>query len=305
MKKDYSIQVDEECAGKRLDRAISDMTELSRSALKTHLTSLLVNGKEEKLSYKCREGDEIEILLEWEELELKAEDISLDIIYEDDNYIVINKPYGMVVHPAAGNFSGTVVNALMGMKKELSTGDDIDEFRPGIVHRLDKETSGLLIVAKNIRAHAYLGELFKERQITKRYRALVKGFYTPSKHTIVNKIGRDCHNRKKMAVVEGRGRESITEVEVLKHYSNYSYLTINLKTGRTHQIRVHLSNHGYPVLGDTIYSRVDRNFKDIPLCLVAYKLEFFDKFSNKTLKFRIDVPEHFKEVFKQLESDEL
>lgn len=305
MKKSYSIIVDEEHAGKRLDLSISNMTDLSRSALKTHLTSLLVNGKKEKLSYKCREGDRVEMELEWHDLELKAEKIPLDIIYEDDNYIVINKANGMVVHPAAGNYEGTVVNALMGLKKDLSHGEGIDEFRPGIVHRLDKETSGILVVAKNGASHAYLGELFKERKISKRYRAIVKGFYLPSKHAIISNIGRDSHNRKKMAVVSGRGRESITEVEVIKHYRGYSYLTIDLKTGRTHQIRVHLSHHGFPVLGDTIYSRADRNFKGIPLCLAAYRLEFFDKFSNKTLKFKIELPSHFNEVFEKAEREEL
>jgi 23S rRNA pseudouridine1911/1915/1917 synthase len=300
--KKYIINIFQELQDLRLDVAIiKKIPSLTRSGLKTHAKIIQVNGKNEKLSYKCKNGDKVYLEIEWIDNEnIIPEDIPLDIVYEDANYIVINKKYGMVVHPAKGNHTGTLVNALLGLKKDLSSINET--FRAGIVHRLDKETTGLIIIAKNNEAHNYLASLFKSRKIIKRYHAIVKGFFAPGKLEIRNNIGRDRRNRKKMAVVENGGKLSITQVKVLKHHEKYSYLNINLKTGRTHQIRVHLSNLGFPIVGDLIYSKKDAVFPDIPLCLVAYRLAFKDKFSDRILDFRIKNPEHFATVFKKIKS---
>jgi 23S rRNA pseudouridine1911/1915/1917 synthase len=290
----YQFTVNNELIGKRLDQAIAgSLPELSRSSVKNNCKVLLVNQKKEKLSYKCKPMDLVYLELEFTDpVHIQPEAIPLRIVYEDDNYLVINKKQGMVVHPAKGHYSGTLVNALMGMKMNLS--DKQDQFRPGIVHRLDKDTSGLILIAKNNHSHAYLETLFRSRKIKKRYHAIVKGFFTPGRIDLEGNIGRSPANRKKMAVVDRGGKSAFTQVKVLRHYLNYTYLNINLKTGRTHQIRVHLTHHGYPIIGDELYSRKDNRYKDIPLCLVAYRISFYDQFSGKMLDFRIKNPAHFK-----------
>jgi 23S rRNA pseudouridine1911/1915/1917 synthase len=296
MNKKYKFVVVKEDAGKRLDVIIAkNNSKLTRSALKTHSKSVLVNGRTEKFSYKCRLNDQISVECEWEEFdEIVPENIPLDIVYEDDNYIVINKKYDMVVHPAKGNYKGTLVNALLGLRKDIFFNND--KYRPGIVHRLDKETSGLIIVAKSPESMQFLQALFKNRKIIKKYHAIVKGFFLPAQMVIENNIGRNPHNRKKMAVLKSGGKISKTAIVKTKHIGDFSYLHIKLLTGRTHQIRVHLSNAGYPVLGDKIYSRADKLFKDTPLCLNAYRLCFKDKFSGKILDFRIKDPVHMKKT---------
>jgi 23S rRNA pseudouridine1911/1915/1917 synthase len=283
MIKNYEIVIDESSVGQRLDVVLTNkIEELSRSFLKNHSNSILLNDKQIKLSYKCKLNDKIKLKIDFQDTDLNnvvPEEIPLDIIFEDENYIVINKKNNMVVHPAKGNYTGTLVNALLGMNKQLADNDE--KYRLGIVHRLDKETSGLIIVAKNIFSHQYLSELLKERRIIKKYHAIVKGFFVGTNIKIENNIGRNPKNRKKMAVLKEGGKKSITYIEKTTHFDNYSYLDIRLFTGRTHQIRVHLSNLGYPIVGDIIYSRKDKMYNDIPLCLVAYYLSFFDKFSNK------------------------
>lgn len=304
MEKEYNLTISEEYQGKRIDGAIStQLTGITRSALQKHLVKLLVNGKKEKLSYKCRTGDTVFLILKWEDTDLKPEKIDLDIIYEDENYIIINKEAGMVVHPAQGNWSGTLVNALLGMNKEL--GETDDEIRPGIVHRIDKDTSGLIVTTKNSAAHSYLAGQFKERKVSKEYLAIVKGFYLPSLHTIENNIGRDRANRKRMAVVTRGGKQSISIVEVKKHFKNYSLVSVKILTGRTHQIRVHLSSQGFPILGDPIYSRKDNRFPEVALCLVASHLSFFDTFSQQQLDFTVEVPDFFKQTLERLENENL
>lgn len=295
-KREIDFIVREIYNGKRVDSVvIHEDSTITRSFFDKYVSSILVNGIKKKKSYKCNINDRIQIIIiEPDTIAVEAENIPLDIIYEDDNYIVINKPTGMVVHPAKGNYSGTLVNALLGNQTTLSTIQD--KYRPGIVHRLDKDTAGLIIVAKNNEAHSYLSTLFMAREITKKYYAIVKGKFIPAKLTIKNNIGRDPYNRKRMAVVKKGGKESITEIALVEYINNYSLLDIGLKTGRTHQIRVHLSNYGYPILGDKIYSRKDKIYKDIPLCLVAYNLSFYDKFSKKKLQFVIEMPKHFSTI---------
>lgn len=296
MKKDILFDVDEDFVGKRLDIAVADKSGISRSAIKNHVIELKVNGKDGKPSYKCRLNDVIVAIVEWEDTDLVAESIPLDIVYEDDNYIVVNKKAGMVVHPAKGNYRGTLVNALLGLKKELPCNDLV---RPGIVHRLDKDTSGLIIVAKNVEAHEYLGKLFRERKIKKVYRAVLKGNMIPLLQRVENNIGRDPFNRKKMAVLSRGGKDSLSIFRVIRYVGNLTYVLVRIRTGRTHQIRVHASHIGYPVLGDSVYSRKDNRYPDVPLCLVAARLTFFDKFSGKKLDFRVHPPEFIRSLVGQ------
>ena len=299
MNNTFKLKITEDNVNLRLDVAISKLlpSEMSRSFLKNHLVDLSVNNKKEKLSYKCKLNDEIVIKINLENFDnIKPEKIDLNIVYEDNNYIVINKKYNMVVHPAKGNLHGTLVNALLGMKKDLYKSDD--KLRLGIVHRLDKETSGLIIVAKNKKSHDYLTSLFKKRKIIKKYHAITHGFFAPSYLLIENNIGRHPVNRKKMAVLNDGGKQSITIIEDVKHFNDISYLDISLYTGRTHQIRVHLTHYGFPIIGDLIYSR--RGVADaVPLCLAAYKMTFFDIFSNKELDFEIEDPPHMLDLLKK------
>ncbi|HBD96434.1 MAG: hypothetical protein A2015_06640 [Spirochaetes bacterium GWF1_31_7] len=292
MIKEYEFSVAEDNVGKRLDVVISDVTKVTRSAIKTNLKSILINGKIAKLSYKCRINELVKIVLEWPDIDILPEDIPLDIVYEDDNYIVINKKQGMVVHPAKGHYSGTLVNALMGMKK-ISLDADV---RPGIVHRLDKDTSGLIVVTKNIEAHEYLSGLFRNRKVRKVYKAILKGRMMPLSIRVDTNIGRDQRSRKKMTVLKTGGKESLSIFRVMKHFDNITLAAINIKTGRTHQIRVHASSIGYPVLGDPVYSRKDKRYPESTLCLLSSRISFFDKFSNQLLDFKVKLPKHFKDV---------
>lgn len=298
MKKQYTLKVDEKSVNKRLDIFISECTELTRAEIKKYADIVKVNDKDEKMSYKCRLNDTVDFSIQKSELSFEPEDIPLNIVYEDQNYIVVNKESGMVVHPAKGNYSQTLVNALLGLKKELSLTED--EFRPGIVHRLDKDTSGLIIVAKNNQAHNYLTGLFQDHDIDKRYYAIVKGRWKYDKLTIENNIGRSKSNRKKMSVLETGGKKAVSHIEPLEIYEHYSVLSIKIETGRTHQIRVHLSDKNYPILGDTVYSRKDSSFKDIKMCLCSYKLSFYDKFSSRILDFTIDMPDFMKDASKKI-----
>lgn len=216
---------------------------------------VLVNGKKVKASYKVQENDKItmeEVIAK--EIELKAQEIPIEIIYEDEDIIVVNKPKGLVVHPANGNPDGTLVNAIMAICKDSLSGIG-GEIRPGIVHRLDKDTSGILIVAKNDKAHINISEQIKSHEVKKTYIALVRGIVKANEATINMPIGRSTKDRKKMAVTK-KGKEAITHFKVLKRYPrhNCTLLEVRIETGRTHQIRVHLSQIGYPIIGDTTYS---------------------------------------------------
>lgn len=302
MKKSFAFILDEEHVGKRLDAVLAALTGINRSNLKNHLTKLFLNGKVVKLSFsKTVPGDKVDLEVEWIEKKIEPENIPLDIVYEDENYIVVNKPCGMVVHPAKGNYTGTLVHALWGLDKirlEKKDTENIDELklRAGIVHRLDKDTSGLIIVARHRDSQEYLSKLFHDRKIKKIYSAVLKGRLLPYRQTVINQIGRNPHNRKKMAVVERGGKSSHSVFHVVRHVGNYSFVKVRIYTGRTHQIRVHAAYLGCPVLGDPLYARSDSKYPDIRLCLAATAFSFFDKYSNKQLTFKIKPPRFMGQV---------
>lgn len=289
----------------RLDKAISILdTDLSRSMIQKMLDDgkILVNQRKEKASYKTKTNDKItveEIIAK--EIELKAQNIPIDIIYEDSDIIVVNKPKGMVVHPSNGNPDGTLVNAIMNICKDSLSGIG-GEIRPGIVHRIDKDTSGLLIIAKNDKAHINLSEQIKNREITKKYVALVRGVIKENNATIDMPIGRSDKDRKKMSVRKD-GKNAVTHFDVIKRYSRYSYLDIKIDTGRTHQIRVHLAEIGYPIVGDGVYSNGKNPFNVTGQMLHAKSLEFKHPITGKTMKLEAPLPEYFEKVLKQLNSE--
>ena len=297
--------VNEEENGKRLDVYIASKDEeTTRSSAQRQIEqgNVVVNGKKiTKVSYKVSEGDKIE-LEEQEpvEIELKAQDIPIDIIYEDKDIIVVNKPKGMVVHPANGNPDGTLVNAIMAICKDSLSGIG-GEIRPGIVHRLDKDTSGLLIVAKNDIAHVNMSEQIKRHEVKKTYIALVRGIVKENEATIDMPIGRSNSDRKKMAVTKN-GKNAVTHIKVLKRYDKYTLLEINIETGRTHQIRVHLAHIGYPVIGDYIYSNGKNEFGIVGQCLHARYLEFKHPITGKDMKLEAPLPEYFEKVLQELDN---
>ena len=260
------ITVEQNVDNKRLDKFISEMEEdLSRTTIQRLIEEekVLVNEQKVKTSYKPISGDKIRIIVEQRpKLELKAQKIPVQIMYEDKDIVVVNKPKGMVVHPANGNYDGTLVNALLGMyedKSDWSFSEDKENFRPGIVHRLDKDTSGLLIVAKNDVALMKMSKEIQERKVTKKYIALVKGNVPDDEATIDLPIARSTKDRKKMAVDE-KGKNAVTYFKVLKRYDRYTLLELKIATGRTHQIRVHMSYIGHPVVGDEVYSNGKNEF---------------------------------------------
>lgn len=297
--------VNEEVQNLRLDKAISILnTEISRTMIQKLLQEekIFVNNKKEKPSYKTKLNDIIKIQeIEIKELNIKPEDIPIEIIYEDNDIIVVNKPKGLVVHPANGNPDGTLVNAIMNICKDSLSGIG-GALRPGIVHRLDKDTSGLLIIAKNDKAHINLSNQIKNREIIKKYIALVKGVVKENKATIDMPIGRSNSDRKKMAVRKD-GKNAVTHFEVLKRYKDYTLLDIKIDTGRTHQIRVHLANIGYPVVGDMVYSNGKNPFGVIGQMLHAKSLEFKHPITGKILKLEAPIPEYFQKVLDELDKN--
>lgn len=297
-----NVIVNENDKGKRLDIYIAEnFNELSRTMIKKLIESnnVLVNDKSEKVSYKVQANDNISIdVPEAKETKLKAQEIPLDIIYEDSDIIVVNKPKGMVVHPANGNPDGTLVNAILSICKNSLSGIG-GELRPGIVHRLDKDTSGLIIVAKNDKTHINMSEQIKERNVKKTYIALVRGNVPEEEATINMPIGRSTKDRKKMAVTKN-GKQAITHFKVLKRYSKYTLLEIKIETGRTHQIRVHMAEIGYPVVGDAVYSNGKNEFGIEGQMLHAYKLEFMHPITNKHMELTAPLPQYFEEILKKL-----
>lgn len=303
MKKvDFIVEMEEE--GLRLDLyAASNLGTRSRSSIQKLIKEglVLVNGKKEKSSYLVKEEDQIEVCMPEEiETEIRPENISLDIVYEDGDVIVINKPKAMVVHPAPGNYSGTLVNALLyHFENKLSTINGAQ--RPGIVHRIDKDTTGLLVVAKNDEAHKNLSEQFKVHSITREYSMIVLGNPKEDQYTVDGPIGRNPKDRLKMAVVEG-GKPARTHFKVEERFEGYSLLTARLETGRTHQIRVHSTYKGYPLLGDSLYYGGKFKIKSIGPVLHAGTLGFMHPSKAEYMEFHADLPEYFLKIIEGLRS---
>lgn len=301
--KKVTVQANEK--GVRLDSYIaSKEKEMSRTNVQRLIESgnILVNNNIQKISYKVQAGDEISIVIpEAKEIEIKPQDIKIDIVYEDSSIIVVNKPKGLVVHPAIGNPDGTLVNAIMNICKDSLSGIG-GEIRPGIVHRLDKDTTGLLIIAKNDKAHINLSEQIKNREVKKIYVALVRGIVPEDEATINMPIGRSTKDRKKMAVVKN-GKEAVTHFKVLNRFKNYTLLEIKIDTGRTHQIRVHMSEIGYPVVGDMVYSNGKNEFGIKGQMLHAKSLDFKHPITEKQMHLEAELPKYFKEVIDKLKKE--
>ena len=302
-KKDYKIN--EELVGMRLDKAISMKdSSLSRANVQRLIDegNILVNGKSTKSSYKLNFNDIVTINKEEpKEVEIKPQDIPLDIIYEDNDILVVNKQKGLVVHPGNGNPDGTLVNAIMNKCKDSLSGIG-GEIRPGIVHRIDKDTSGLLIIAKNDRAHVNMSEQIKDHKVKKTYIALVRGKVKENEATIDMPIGRSTKDRTKMAVSKN-GKNAITHIKVIERFKEYTLLEVNIETGRTHQIRVHLSQIGYPIVGDYVYSNGKNPFGVEGQMLHSGKLEFKHPITDKEMKLEAKLPEYFEEVLEELRKE--
>ena len=301
------IDVPDEETGERIDSFLSGKTEFTRTRIQQLIKdrNITVNGKATKSSYKIEENDEIAIEVpEVETTEIKPENIKIDIVYEDSDVAVINKQAGLVVHPAHGHYSGTLVNALLYHIKDLSGING--EIRPGIVHRLDKDTSGLIVIAKNDKVHAALTEMFQEKKIRKTYLAILKGKLNKSEGKIVTQIGRDKNDRKKMTVIDdvAKGKNAITNYRVISQNNLFTLVKVNIETGRTHQIRVHMRHLGYPILGDSVYGRKDNEKRQM---LHAYKLEFIHPVTGRQMEFIGEIPEDFQKALKKsdLKIDEI
>ena len=287
----------------RLDSYISKSNlDLSRSMVQKLIKEnrVFVNGKNEKESYKIKVNDNITIQIEDpKSSKLEAQDIPLNIIYEDNDIIVINKPKGMVVHPGNGNPDNTLVNAVLAHCKGSLSGIG-GEIRPGIVHRIDKDTSGLIIVAKNDKSHINLSEQIKNHEVTKIYTALVKGNISEDEATIDMPIGRDKKDRKKMSVTRD-GKEAVSHIKVVKRYGNYTLIRVKIDTGRTHQIRVHMAKIGHPVVGDEVYSSGKNEFGVKGQMLHSTILKFKHPISGKEIMLEAPLPQYFEDVLSKLE----
>lgn len=285
-------EVDDFNAGKRLDVYLAyENPSLSRSRIQDLIAGgmVMVNGALSRSSYRLRSGDEVMLSVPLpEELRVEPEPVPLDIYYEDSDLVVVNKPRGMVVHPAAGNYSGTLVNALVHHCRDLSGINGV--LRPGIVHRLDKDTSGLLVVAKNDASHLGLARQLKDRRVVRRYLALAHGSLTEVKGIIDAPVGRHPRDRQRMAVVAGGGRLAVTHYCVLQKFSKCTLLKVRLETGRTHQIRVHLSYLGHPLVGDTKYAPARNHFGLEGQFLHAAVLGFHHPRSGEYLEFSAPLP---------------
>ena len=291
----------EDIGGARIDKWVSERNcDISRSMLQKLISEqkIMVNGKFAAKSYLVKTGDIIEIdVPEPVELDVVPENIPVEIVYQDEHLLVVNKPKGMVVHPAAGNYSGTLVNALLyHCKGQLSSINGV--IRPGIVHRIDKNTSGLLIVAKTDKAHVGLAEQIKEHTFTREYHSVVCGRLKNPTGIIEAPIGRHPVDRKKMCVTEKNSKEAKTEYTVLEELNNYSYVKLKLFTGRTHQIRVHMSYIGHPVFGDDVYGKPSKYCEG--QCLHAKKIGFIHPIDGKYYEFDSELPDYFKFVLNKL-----
>ena len=298
----FVLNVEETDSGIRLDKWLASKkeTDMTRTAVQNLIESggVLVNGKTVSKNYKQKSGDVIEVTIpDPVELDAKPEDIPLDIVYEDESLLVVNKPKGMVVHPAPGNYSGTMVNALMYHCKGRLSGIN-GVIRPGIVHRIDKNTSGLLIVAKTDTAHNFLAEQIKVHSFTREYELVAEGRFRETEGTVNAPIGRNPDDRKKMCVIYTNSKNAVTHYSVIEQFEKYAHLKCRLETGRTHQIRVHMSYIGHPVLGDDVYGKP---FKGIDgQCLHAKKIGFIHPVSHEYMEFDSELPEYFKEILRKV-----
>ncbi len=303
-KKEYKVE--NELVGLRLDKAVSmKNSNISRMAVQRMIdeNNILVNGKKTKSSYKLNLNDIVTIIIEpAKEVEIKPENIPLDIVYEDSDILVVNKQKGLVVHPGNGNPDGTLVNAIMAKCKDSLSGIG-GEIRPGIVHRIDKDTSGLLIIAKNDKAHINMSNQIKDHEVKKTYIALIRGRLKENNATIDMPIARSTKDRTKMAVSKN-GKNAITHIKVIERFKNYTLLEVNIETGRTHQIRVHLSQIGYPIVGDYVYSNGKNPFGVEGQMLHSYRLEFKHPITGKQMNLKADLPEYFENVLDQLRKEE-
>lgn len=284
----------------RIDNYLSDKLDISRSKVQKIIKdgNVLVNGQSVNVSYKVKIGDVIEYSLDLnEDTDITPEDIPIDIVYEDDDLLVINKASGMVVHPAPGHYTGTLVNALL-YRFNLNSGE---ANRPGIVHRLDKDTSGLMLVAKNEFTHEKLSEMIGKKDVERKYLAIVDGLIKHDTGTIDAPIGRDTNNRQKMAVTDVNGKDSITHFKVLERFDNNTFIECILETGRTHQIRVHMNYIGYPINNDPLYGRGKAT--EFGQMLHSYSIKFNHPRTGKELSFRVDPPKEFMDKLNELRGE--
>lgn len=283
-------------SGKRIDKYLNENTEYTRSKIQKMIENgnILVNDVKVKDSYKVKENDYITIEALEETTDILPENIPLDIYYEDDDLIVVNKPSGMVVHPAPGNYTGTLVNALIYHTNNLSKVNT--NIRPGIVHRIDADTSGLLLVAKNDKAHNILAEAIQKKEVVREYIALVEGIIMEDTATIDAPIGRDKKDRKKMTVTSENSKDAVTHIRVLERYKDSTLIRCKLETGRTHQIRVHLSYIGHPVVNDPVYGHKKLIDKDFGQMLHAEKLGFVHPPTKEYMEFTAEPPKRFQEI---------
>lgn len=297
------MKIENVTGGKRLDVFLAEaLCDLTRSRIQKLIAEgcITVNGGVVRANYKLRDEDVVEVEIpEAKETQIQAESISLDIVYEDEHMLVVNKPQGMVVHPAAGNYSGTLVNALMAHCGHNLSGIN-GEIRPGILHRIDKDTSGLLMVAKNDRAHLGLSEQIKEHSLTREYLALVHGRIKEDSGTIDAPIGRDEKDRKKMTITQKNSKDAVTHFFVLERFDKYTFIRCRLETGRTHQIRVHMSKKGHPIVGDPVYGTKKEEFKLNGQLLHAHMIGYIHPVTGEYMEFSRPVPEYFEEVLEKL-----
>ncbi len=297
-----TLQCTTDDSGKRIDKFISDtVEELTRSAVQGLISknAVTADGKAVSKNYKIRGGEQIELEIpEPEIMDAVAENIPIEIVYEDEDLLVVNKPKGMVVHPAHGNFHGTLVNALL-----YHCGDSLSGIngviRPGIVHRIDKNTSGLLIVAKNDKSHLHLAEQIKAHSFTREYEAIISGSLKEPEGTVDAPIGRHKTDRKKMCVTTENSRNAVTHYSLIKQYGGYAHIKCRLETGRTHQIRVHMAYIGHSVLGDDVYGKPYKGIEG--QCLHARKIGFIHPSTGEYMEFVSDLPDYFVSILNKLE----
>lgn len=300
----FTFIVSENDAGVRLDKYLScQMPDITRSFLQKLIKEeqVLVNGQMQKANYKLKSAQEVFISIPpAENISVVPENLPLDILYEDDDILIVNKPKGMVVHPSAGHESGTLVNAVLYHCKDSLSGIN-GEIRPGIVHRIDKDTTGSLIICKNDVSHLCVAKQLKEHSITRIYRGIVSGNVREITGRIENNIGRHGTDRKKMAVVPNGGKTAITNYTVLKQWKSAAYMEFRLETGRTHQIRVHMANIGHPLLGDTVYGNSKNPYKLEGQTLHAMTIGFIHPRSGEYLEVSAPLPDYFQELIKKFD----